>query len=54
LGDVGEQAPIPISKQGIGWELRAFVNDVVTVTGRMRKSRHGGAELYVTAYGLAA
>lgn len=54
LDETGEHASLIISRQGIGWELRAFTTDVVTVTGYLRKSRNGGAELYVTAYGLAA
>ena len=54
LNETGEHASLLISQQGIGWELRAFTNDLVTVTGHIRKSRQGGAELYVTAYGLAA
>lgn len=54
LDETREHAPILISGHGIGWELRAFTDDLVTVTGYLRKSRHGGAKLYVTAYGLAA
>lgn len=51
MGGTGEDPFLRISGHGIGWELRAYLEEPVTVSGVLRKTRSGRDLLYVKSYG---
>lgn len=50
LGRHSHVGEVLISRDGVGWELQAYINECVTVSGVMVRSEHGERSIYVTRY----